>query len=137
MPRSIKSNLLWIIYAAFMIIAVLSGGTESFLTTESEYIAGKYVLLIAFLAFLAYSFHAGRKENFFKAVGKINSFYWGKQISIDLYISVFLSLAFIGLHEGSVTTMLLWLIPLVLFANLAILPYVILNYGSIIERFFV
>ena len=135
MPRTIKRYLLWIFYAVFLALAVLYGGREPFFTTGSPFVAGKYLLLIVFLAFVGYSLHATRRENFFKSVVKINRFYWGRQIGLDLYISVFMSLALIYFHEGSLAVMMLWLLPVLVFANLAILPYIILNYGSIVNLF--
>lgn len=132
MPRYVKRYLLWYFYAAFLIVAILYGGREAFLTTDSPHPGGKYLLLAIYFAFVAYSLVSTQRENFFKAVGKINRFYWGRQIGIDLYISVILSLAVIYLHEGSLTVMLLWLAPVIVFANLAILPYFILNYGSLV-----
>lgn len=65
----------------------------------------------------------------------MNNLFWGKQVGLDLYISVFLSLALIYLIEGSVVVVLLWLFPILVFANLAILPYILLNYGAIIGHF--
>jgi hypothetical protein len=57
------------------------------------------------------------------------------QVGIDLYIGVFLALALIYLVEGSLGIMLLWAIPILIFANLAILPYLILNYGMVVGVF--
>ena len=63
----------------------------------------------------------------------MNGLWWGLQIGLDLYISVFLSLALIYLVEGSVMVMLFWALPVIVFANLAILPYLILNYGAVVS----
>ncbi len=135
MQRTFKRYRLWIFYAGFLALAVFYGGREPVFTTESGYAAGKYAVLTVFFVFLAYSLFATSKENFFKSVVSINRFYWGRQIGADLYISVFLSLALIYLNEGSFAMLMLWIIPVLIFANLAILPYIILNYGSIVSQF--
>jgi hypothetical protein len=65
----------------------------------------------------------------------MNDLLWGKQVGLDLHISVFLSLALIYLIEGSVVVMLLWFSPILVVENLAILSYILLNYGTIIGYF--
>lgn len=135
MERYLKRYSLWIVYALFMGLAAAYGSREPLISTDSPYVAGKIVLLVVYACFVAYSLHATRKENFFKSVGSINAYLWGRQIGFDLYISVFLSLAVIYLVEGSLTVLLLWLVPVLFFANLAILPYILLNYGSIVSLF--
>ena len=135
MQRFLKRNLLWFFYAGFLALAVAYGGKEGLFTTQSAYPAGKTVLLIVFFAFLAYSLYASHKENFFKSVVSINKYLWGMQIGMDLYISVFLSLGLIYLNDGSLVTVLIWAVPVLIFANLAILPYILLNYGSIVGHF--
>jgi len=135
MQRFLKRNLLWFFYAGFLILAVLYGAREPFFTTQSAYSAGKYAILAIFFLFLAYSLYASAKESFFKSVVSVNKYLWGLQIGLDLYISVFLSLGLIFLVEGSIVITLIWLVPILVFANLAILPFIILNYGSIIDHF--
>ena len=134
MKRFIKRNLLWFFYAIFVVAAFrYSGGAEALYTGPYE--LGQYLVWLVYFCFLAYSVECSRKESFFKSVKIVNSLYWGRQIGIDLYISVILSLALIYLNEGSVLVMLIWFVPVVIFANLAILLYVALNYGSLIAHF--
>ena len=135
MRRFLARYLLWLFYAVFLICAVLFGAREGFLGTESPLGAGKVVLLAVYLGFLAFSLHATRRENFFRSIGKINALLWGRQVGVDLYIGVLLSLLLIWLVEGSLGVMLLWLVPVVVFANLAILPYVLLNFAAITGHF--
>ena len=135
MPKAIRRFQLWFFYAAFMILAVAFGSREGLVATANGATLGKTIVLIIFLAFLAYSLYATHKENFFKTLGVVNRLYWGRQIGIDLYISVFLSLILIYLVEGSVLVVLLWAVPIVVFANLAILPYILLNYAEIVGHF--
>jgi len=135
MRRFWKRYQLWVLYAAFLVIAWLYGSRESFLQTESELAFGKHIILFVYLAFLVFSLYATAKENFFRSIVTVNQLLWGRQVGIDLYISVFLSLALIYLIEGSFLVLLLWLLPILFFANLAILPYILLNYEEIIEHF--
>jgi hypothetical protein len=112
--------------------AALFGSREGLFTTQSDYGAGKTTLFIVYLLFLAYSVYATKKENFFKTLNSMFGSWWGRQVGADLYISVFLSLALIYIVEGSLLITLLWFVPVIVFANLAILPYLILNYGVIV-----
>ncbi|MDF1720004.1 MAG: hypothetical protein P1U65_04965 [Minwuia sp.] len=133
MQRLLKRYLLWIVYVGFMVLAVAFGGRESLFSTASQYHIGKYLILLIFVGFLIYSIISTGRENFFRTVAGMGRTYWGRQVGLDLYISVFLSLALIYLHEGSLLIVLLWLLPVLMFANLAILPYILLNYGSIVD----
>ena len=134
MKRFIKRNLLWGIYAVFLLMAIAYGSEERAFSFTGPYAMGKVAVLIAFLAFLLYSLVSSARENFFRSVRQVNSMWWGLQIGLDLYISVFLSLAVIYLNEGSFLVLALWLVPVLFFANLAILPYIFLNYFSLVER---
>lgn len=134
MRRWFKRNLLWLLYAVFLILAVSYGAREGFFSLSGSYAGGKVAVLAAYLSFLAYSLYASQKENFFKSVRIVNSYLWGLQIGLDLYISVFLSLALIYFVEGSFLVLAIWLVPVLFFANLAILPYIIINYSTIIDK---
>lgn len=135
MPRFFKRYLLWFFYAAFLIVAIMYGSREPIYISSGEYSMGKTIVLAIYICFLIYSLYATKQENFFKTLGIVNKLYWGRQIGIDLYISVFLSLGLIYLVEGSAVVLLLWFVPIFVFANLAILPYILLNYGAIVGKF--
>ena len=135
MLRTYRRYRLWLAYAAFLILAYLFGAREGFITTDSPYGFAKYVILGVYLVFLAYSLRATHHENFFNTVSTMNRLWWGRQVGIDLYISVFLSLALIWLIEGSFLVMLAWALPILIFANLAILPYFLLNYAQVLSGF--
>ncbi len=137
MLKIMKVYALWIFYVVFLLCAILFGGREGVISTESEYAASKYIRLLVFIGFLAFSIHATRRENFFRSIGRMGAMLWGRQVGLDLYISVFLSLALIYLVEGSVVVLLLWLVPVLLYANLAILPYILLNFAEITDRLLV
>ena len=89
----------------------------------------------AFGGFVAYSYYCSTQENIYKSLGKIWALHWGRQVGIDLYIGVSLSLILIYLNEGSVFVLLAWLAPMLLFANLATLLYVALNIESLASHF--
>ena len=131
--RFIKRNLLWGFYLVFIALALAFGAREGAFEFSGNAALGKIVIWLIFIAFLGYSLLAHRKENFFRSLGKVNGLWWGLQIGLDLYISVFLSLVLIYLVEGSVVVMLFWALPVIVFANLAILPYLILNYGAVVS----
>ena len=135
MRRFSRRYGLWIGYALFLVLAVAYGGREGLVTTESGFGGAKLVVLAVYLGFLAFSLYATARENFFRSVGQINRLWWGRQIGLDLYISVFASLGLIWLVEGSLGVMLIWTVPVLIFANLAILPYLLLNFGAILGAF--
>lgn len=135
MPKILRRNLLWVFYLAFLLLAALYGSREPFLTTDSPYVFGKVFVFTIFAAFLAYSLYCSIKENFFKSVVQVNRYWWGLQIGLDLYVSVTISLCVIYLNEGSLIVTLLWAVPVLIFANLAILPYILLNYASLVGNF--
>ena len=134
MQRFIKRNLLWGAYALFLLLAVVYGSESRAFSFDGPYPAGKVIVWLVFAGFLLYSILASARENFFKSVRQVNAMWWGLQIGLDLYISVFLSLVVIYVNEGSLIVLALWLVPVLFFANLAILPYIALNYFSLVER---
>lgn len=135
MPIFVKRYALWIFYAVFLVCAIAFGGREGLFATESDFATVKYLILLVFLGFLAFSLYATRRENFFRSIATMNNLLWGRQVGVDLCISVFLSLTVIYLVEGSALVLLLWFVPVLIFANLAILPYILLNFGEIAGLF--
>lgn len=135
MTRFFKRHFLWILYGIFVVAAIATHTREPVFMSEGPYAAGKYIAWLMFFGFLAYSLYATTQASFIKSLPKINQYIWGRQIGLDLYISVFMSLFIIYLNSGSVWVLLLWLVPVLIYANLAILLYVALNYGSLIANF--
>ena len=134
--RLLKQNFLWILFVGFAIFAIWSRKDASIFVSQGPYPYGKYVIWIIFFAFFAYSIYASRNENFFKSLKKITNMLWGRQIGIDLYIGLLLPMLIILLHGGTYI-FLIWLIPVLLYANLATLLYLALNYDSIIQHFII
>ena len=135
MIRTLKRQLLWVLYAIFVVIALATHSGEPMFFASGPYAAGKYVVWAVFFAFLAYSIYCSTQASFIKSLPKINQHIWARQIGLDLYISVFLSLGLIYFNEGSILIMLAWTLPVIIYANLAILLYLALNYSSIIAHF--
>lgn len=130
----LKKNLLWLVFIAFAAIGIATRQDSYIFTSESEYGAGKYIVWLVFLLFFSYSFYCSRKENFYKSIHHISQMYWGRQIIIDLYIGIILPLVIIYLH-GGVYIFLIWIVPILLNANLFTLLYAALNYDSILIHF--
>jgi hypothetical protein len=127
--------LLWGSFFLFVGIALATNWDTQLIQFNSGPGIARLVLVLAWLGFTAYSLYCSRKENIFRTVGKINQFHWGRQIGIDLYISVFLSIGLVYLVTGSIFQTLLWSLAFIPFANLAILLFVILHLDQIIAAF--
>ena len=132
-----RNLIAWLIYGAFAVTALALHWHPQLLDFSGHTGIAKAIVWAAYLAFLVYSLHCSRNENIFRTIKTMNSLYWGRQIGIDLYIGVSLFLAFIYLHEGSVLVFALWLVPALLFVNLATLLYVAIHLESILARFFI
>lgn len=133
MKRSNSGNLLWIIYAVFLVAAFVTHRGDISLQFSGGLGLVKASVWLAWIGFLAYSIHCSMKENFFRTLKTFAGLYWGRQIGLDLYLGLFLSLIVISLTE-SVTVALLWLIPILIFANLAVLPYFAIHFDVIAAR---
>ncbi|MFT6990713.1 MAG: hypothetical protein ACJASL_002695 [Paraglaciecola sp.] len=131
----LKKHFLWMLYGIFVIIAMSTHTSEPLFVSQGDYPYGKPILWLVLLGFLAYSLYCHVKENFFKTMSITSRYYWTKQIGIDLYLGVAVSGAIIYLNEGSMLILCLWLLPLILFANLATLLYFAMNYDSLVAHF--
>ena len=132
--RYLKRNLLWIIFIAFAIMGVATKQDASIFISEGPYGFGKIIVWLLFFGFLGYTIHCSRKENFFKSIKHFNGMYWGRQIGLDLYIGLLLPILIIYIHGGP-TVFLLWIIPVLINANLFTLLYFGLNYDSLVSHF--
>ena len=132
----LKQNFIWILFIGFAFFAIWTRDDEFIFVSQSQYSFGKYIVWIIFFCFLSYSIYSSTKENFFKSLIRISKMYWGRQIGIDLYIGLILPLLIIYLHGGAFV-FLVWLIPVLIYANLATLLYLALNYDSLISHFII
>lgn len=131
----LKRNGLWIVFAFFVFGALYFHNGEPLFISEGDYPAGKPIIWLLFLSFLVYSIYCSSKENIFKTIKTISPFHWARQIGVDLYLGLLISMFIIYLNEGSLWVLSLWLIPIILFANLATLFYIAMNYDSLVSHF--
>lgn len=132
---SLKRNISWIIFAAFVFLTMLLHQGESLFVSNGPYPAGKILFWLMFFGFLAYSYYCSTKENIFRTIKTIFPFHWARQIGLDLYIGLVIFMFIIYLNEGALWVVALWLVPILLFANLATLLYVAMNYDSLVAHF--
>ena len=133
--RTLKRNWLWSLYSVFLVVALSTHDELITFVGGGAYPYGKSILWLILLAFLAYSISISWRENFFKSLARMHPFLWSRQIGLDLYIGLLVPLFLIYLHEGSLLVALIWLLPVFVFANLATLIYLALNYDSLIAYF--
>lgn len=128
------SKILWVAFWGFVAWAIYGSRHESLLSGTGPLRVVRLLIWAAFLLFTAYSFYCSRRENLFTTVGKINKLYWGRQIGMDLYIGLSLTLFIVYLNEGSLLVVLLWLLPTLMYANLVTLLYFALHFDSIVAK---
>ncbi|MEO9964841.1 MAG: hypothetical protein ABJF11_03580 [Reichenbachiella sp.] len=133
--KTLKKNFLWVFYFGFVVLAVVYRGDEHLFISNGAYPLGKPFTWLMYFAFLGYSLYCSSKESFFKSLKRIYPYLWARQIGTDLYIGLVFSSFLIYLNEGSVLVLLLWLVPILVYANLAILLYIAMNYDSIVAHF--
>jgi len=133
--RRLLKVLPWALFSLFVFVAVFTHAKEPLFFAEGPLSAGKPVFWLLFIGFLAYGIYCSQKENIFKTLDSIWPFHWARQIGLDLYLGVVISCFLIYLVEGSFIVLAFWLLPILLFANLATLLYVALNYQTIVTFF--
>ncbi len=124
--------LLWASFFLFVAVALLTSWDEKLLQVNSAIDMSRLALTAIWISFVAYSYYCSRKENFFRTVSEMSKRHWGRQIGLDLYISVGLSIALVYLVTGSIVETLLWSLAFIPFANMAILLFIILHLDEII-----
>ncbi len=125
-----SGTVLWSLYAVFVAVALYSNWQGSTLNFNGPLGGIKAIVWLALLGFLIYSVYCSFRENFFRSVRSIASLHWGRQIGADLYLGLFIGLLVIALNEGVVVA-LIWLLPILVYANLAMLLYVAIHFDSI------
>jgi len=132
----LKKNFLWVLFIGFAFFAITKRQDEFIFVSQGPYVSGKIIVWLTFFSFFGYSLYCSTKENFFKTLTLFSKKHWGRQIGIDLYIGLILPLIIIYLHGGPFV-FLLWLIPVFIYANLATLLFIALNYDSLIAHFMI
>ncbi len=130
-----KNLSLWAVYGLFASCAFAYGWHDDLLKFAGPAGVAKGLLWLLFLSFLGYSFYCSLHENIFRTIKEILQRHWGRQISLDLYIGLTLFMGLIYLHSGSVLVMALWFLPVLLFANLATLLYLLIHFESLLAPF--
>ena len=125
--------LLWAAFSLFVAIALITNWDDRLLHFDDAIGLTRLFLIVVWLAFLAYSILCSQKENLFRTIAEMNKRYWGRQIGLDLYISVGLSIGLVYLVTGSIWQTVLWGIAFLPFANLAILLFVILYLDDLVS----
>ncbi|MEL6566849.1 MAG: hypothetical protein AAFQ22_00415 [Pseudomonadota bacterium] len=92
-------------------------------------------LIAVWFAFTGYSIYCIPFESLWQSATKILKLLWGWQVTVDLYISVFLSIGLVWLVTGSLVETLIWSIAIVPFANLAILLFLVFHIDEILAVF--
>jgi hypothetical protein len=95
----------------------------------------KYIATLVLLLFTAYTVFCSRKESIVKSAKQVFSLHWGRQVTIDLYIGLFIFSFFIYLIEGDVLITFLWLVPTLILGNIVPLIYLIFNFDILIAHF--
>ena len=117
----VTSLVFWGAFAAFA--AVMITPAPQILPTS----VGHALAWLAFFAFLGYSLYCSRKESLFATLRTMSKLHWGRQITLDLYIGLSLSLIAIYLTGGG-TALAIWALPLLIYGNIATLLYVALHF---------
>lgn len=135
MPTKARTSrlVLWALYSAFALFAVFSNLDETTFRFDGPYGGVKAVVWLALLGFLGYSIYCSSKENFFRSVKSIASLYWGRQVGIDLYLGLCIGMFIIILNDGLLVA-LVWLVPVLIYANLVFLLYFALQFDDIVTK---
>ncbi|MEM7430538.1 MAG: hypothetical protein AAF351_01235 [Pseudomonadota bacterium] len=128
-----KTQLLWLLYAFFVGCALYFEWHEDLLSFSGGLGLLKLAVWMIWLAFLVYSIHCSRHENLMRTIRTMMGLYWGRQIGIDLYLGLLIALVIIFLHQGLLVAAL-WLLPLLIFANLATLLYLAIHFDALVMK---
>jgi len=123
----------WALYVLFVAAALFFSADERVLAFDGPLGAVKALVWATWLGFLAFSIHCSRRESLFRTVPKLAEYHWGRQIMLDLYLGLGLALLVVYLNEGGVAV-LLWLVPTLLFANLAVLLYFAIHFEALVAK---
>lgn len=129
------SIALWAAFAVFVGVALWHGQAERPFAFEGKLWGAKLAVWIVLAAFTAFSLNCSRHEELLDTIKKLNQLHWGRQIGLDLYIGLTLSLLVIGLHAGSPWVALVWMPALYLFGNLATLLWFAIHFDGLVARF--
>lgn len=133
MKSFLQLYLPWGVFAGFAVAAAAVSWHPSIFSFETN-AAGKAAAYLGFMLFLGFTIYCSARENFFAAVRRVSRIQWGRQISVDLYIGLFMHIAFIAATGESGWKLLFWIIPFLCFGNLATLLYLAFHFDAIAAR---
>ncbi len=129
-----RTLALWVFYALFAAYAMYAYWHDTMFQISGPLGGAKLLVWLLLAGFLVYSVHCSMRENLFRTIGVMAKLYWGRQIGMDLYLGLFIGTLLIYLHEGPIAV-LIWIVPILVFANLITLLYLAINFDSIVARF--
>ena len=132
---SVRRILFWGGFALFVGVALVTYWDAKLLRVNDTVGLARLGLISVWLAFTGYSIYCIPQESLWQSAKQILTLFWGRQVTADLYISVFLSIGLIWLVTGSLTETLLWSLVSIPYANLAILLFIILHLDEILTAF--
>lgn len=135
LARNFARTTSWAVYFAFVAFALAVNWHDRLLRFDTPHAIGKVLVWALFLGFTGYTMLCSSRENLFAGFRVVLGRHWGRQVLTDLCIGLLLPCAIIYLHSGSVLVLLLWLAPILAFANLATLLYFAIHYDSLVARF--
>ena len=124
---------LWGLYFAFVMYVLIANVRETTFQFGGTLGGMKAIVWLALIAFIGYSVYCTFRENFYRSVRSIATLHWGRQIGLDLYLGLFIAIFIIFLNEGALVV-LIWLVPILFYANLVVLLYVAINFDSIVTK---
>jgi hypothetical protein len=84
-----------------------------------------WVFLVVLGGFSGFTVYCSLRENFWKSCAVVFGRLWGRQVTLDLYIGLFLFHYFVYVREGSWLVTALWLAPSLILGNIVPLIYLL------------
>lgn len=95
----------------------------------------RYGALVLLVVFSVFTIYVSRAESFWKSLRIMWALKWGRQVTMDLYVGLFLFSFFIYMNENSLWVFIAWLLPMLIIGNPVTLLYFILNFESLAAHF--
>lgn len=127
-------NFFWFVFALFVGTAIYTGWHPGFFDFNVRLGGLKFLVMLCFAAFLGYSIYCSSRESLPATIQKMARLHWGRQIGIDLYIGLSIFLGIVFAMEGSPLAAAAWILPTLLFGNLATLLYLSIHFDAIVSR---
>lgn len=92
------------------------------------------LLWTSYVVFSAYTLYCLWRENIFRAFGSLLKTTWGRQVTADLFVGLFLFAGFVLKMEGLTLTSGLWIAGFLTLGNPATLLYAAIHYDTIAAK---